>query len=169
MAPRNKELETEVLTWIFQCLGEPVPKGEFEDILKDGIVLCNLMNKLTPGSVKKIQSKGTNFQLMENIQRFQAAAKKYGLPEEEIFQTADLFEKRNVAQVCLSLFALGRCTQKHPEWTGPQLGPKMAEKNERTFTEEQLRAHEGELNLQMGYNKGASQAGAGSFGNTRHM
>lgn len=57
------------------------------------------MNKLMPGCIKKIQSKGTNFQLMENIQRFQAAAKKYGLPEEEIFQTADLFEKRNIAQV----------------------------------------------------------------------
>lgn len=92
-------MEAEVLNWIFQVLGEPVPKGEFEDILKDGVVLCNLMNKLAPGSVKKIQSKGTNFQLMENVQRFQAAAKAYGLPQEEIFQTADLFEKRNIAQV----------------------------------------------------------------------
>lgn len=72
-------------------------------------------------------------------------------------------------QVALSLFALGRITQKHPEWNGPQLGPKMADKNERTFTEAQLRAHEGELNLQMGYNKGASQSGQGGFGNTRHM
>ena len=45
----------------------------------------------------------------------------------------------------------------------------MAEENKREFTEEQLRAHEGVLNLQMGYNKGASQAGVGSFGNTRHM
>lgn len=60
-------------------------------------------------------------------------------------------------------------TQKHPEYNGPQLGPKMAEKNERSFTEEQLRAHNAELNLQMGYNKGASQSGHGGFGNTRHM
>lgn len=45
----------------------------------------------------------------------------------------------------------------------------MAEEHKREFTEEQLRAHEGHLNLQMGYNKGASQAGVGSFGNTRHM
>lgn len=45
----------------------------------------------------------------------------------------------------------------------------MAEKNERTFTDEQLRASEGHLGLQMGYNKGASQAGCGSMGNTRHM
>lgn len=45
----------------------------------------------------------------------------------------------------------------------------MAEKNERTFTEEQLRADQGHLNLQMGFNKGASQAGLGGMGNTRHM
>ncbi|KAG5881281.1 hypothetical protein JTB14_028660 [Gonioctena quinquepunctata] len=151
MSKRNKDLEAEVLTWIFGCIGEPVPSGDFEDILRDGVVLCNLINKLAPGS------------------RFQAAAKAYGLPQEEIFQTADLFERRNIAQVALSLFALGRITQKHPEWTGPTLGPKMADKNERTFTEEQLRSSEGLLNLQMGYNKGASQSGHGGFGNTRHM
>ena len=60
-------------------------------------------------------------------------------------------------------------TQKHPEYTGPSLGPKMADSNKREFTDAQLRAHEGELNLQMGYNKGASQAGHGGMGNTRHM
>ncbi|GLV43638.1 uncharacterized protein CBL_07035 [Carabus blaptoides fortunei] len=169
MAPRNKEQEQEVLNWISDVLGEPLPNGDYEDVLKNGIVLCNLINKIAPGSVKKIQSKGTNFQLMENIQRFQAAVKKYGVPEEEIFQTADLFEKRNIPQVTLCLYALARMTQKHPEYNGPAMGPKMADKNERTFTEEQLRAHEGELNLQMGYNKGASQSGQGSFGNTRHM
>nr|CAD7458934.1 unnamed protein product [Timema tahoe] len=101
--------------------------------------------------------------------RFQAAIKKYGVPEEEIFQTADLFEKRNIVQVTLCIYSLGRITQKHPEYTGPPLGPKMADECKRTFTEEQLRASEGHLNLQMGYNKGASQSGQGSFGNTRHM
>lgn len=45
----------------------------------------------------------------------------------------------------------------------------MADENKRMFTEEQLRASEGQLNLQMGFNKGASQAGHGGFGNTRHM
>jgi transgelin len=169
MAPRNKEQESEVLNWIFEVLGEKTPAGQYEDILRDGIVLCKLINKIAPGSVKKIQERGTNFQLMENIQRFQAGIKKYGVPEEEIFQTADLFERRNIPQVSLCLFSLGRITQLHPEYTGPRLGPKMADKNERTFTEEQLRANEGQLNLQMGFNKGASQSGQGGFGNTRHM
>uniref|UniRef100_A0A182MM68 Calponin n=1 Tax=Anopheles culicifacies TaxID=139723 RepID=A0A182MM68_9DIPT len=169
MAPRNKEQEAEVLQWISDVLGEKLPPGPYEDVLKDGVVLCKLINKMAPGSVKKIQERGTNFQLMENIQRFQAAVKKYGVPEEEIFQTADLFERRNIPQVTLCLYSLGRITQKHPEYNGPTLGPKMADKNERNFSEEQLRAHHGELNLQMGYNKGASQAGLGSFGNSRHM
>lgn len=62
------------------------------------------MNKIVPGSIKKIATKGTNFQLMENIQRFQAAMKAYGVPQEEIFQTADLFERRNIAQVIRIVF-----------------------------------------------------------------
>lgn len=96
------------MTWIFQVLGEKTPSGQYEDILKDGIILCKLINKIAPGSVKKIQEKGTNFQLMENVQRFQVAIKKYGVPEEEIFQTADLFERRNIPQVTLCLYCLGR-------------------------------------------------------------
>lgn len=67
---RNKDQEQEVLTWISAVLGEPLPNGQYEDILKDGVVLCKLANKLAPGSVKKIQERGTNFQLMENIQRY---------------------------------------------------------------------------------------------------
>lgn len=97
-----------MLEWIFGVLGEKVPAGEYEDILKNGVVLCKLANKLTPGAVKKIRESGTNFQLMENVQAFQAAIKKYGVPQEEIFQTADLFERRNIAQVTLCLYSLGR-------------------------------------------------------------
>ncbi|XP_077283580.1 myophilin [Arctopsyche grandis] len=169
MPARSKEQESEVLGWIYEVLGEPLPNSPYEDVLRDGVVLCKLINKIVPGSVKKIQEKGTNFQLMENVQRFQAAIKKYGVPEEEIFQTADLFERRNIVQVTLCLYSLARITQKHPEYTGPSMGPKMADKNERTFTEDQLRASEGQVNLQMGFNKGASQSGHGGFGNTRHM
>ena len=40
--------------------------------------------------------------------RFQAALKKYGVPDEEIFQTADLYERRNIPQVTVCLYALGR-------------------------------------------------------------
>ena len=42
---------------------------------------------------------GPAFLLMENVQAFLAAAKKYGVPDEEVFQTPDLFEAQNSPQV----------------------------------------------------------------------
>ena len=44
-----------------------------------------------------------------------------------------------IFQVTLCLYALARQTQKHPEYKGPSMGPKMATKNERNFTEEEIR------------------------------
>jgi hypothetical protein len=45
---------------------------------------------------------------MENIARFGQAARAYGLSDSETFQTVDLYEKMNLHQVILCLFALGR-------------------------------------------------------------
>lgn len=36
------------------------------------------------------------------------AARAYGLPDAELFQTVDLFEKRNIGQVTQCIHALGR-------------------------------------------------------------
>jgi hypothetical protein len=129
-----------------------------------------MMNKIVPDSIKKFKQKGPAFLLMENVQSFLAAIKKYGVPDEEVFQTPDLFEARNIPQVTLCLYALARTTQKHPEYAGPQMGPKMSTENKREFTEEQIRqGRDGQVGLQAGSNKGASQAGIGGMGNNRHM
>ena len=45
---------------------------------------------------------------MENIARFTQAARAFGLSDSESFQTIDLYEKMNLHQVILCLFALGR-------------------------------------------------------------
>ncbi|KAF8784309.1 muscle-specific protein 20-like [Argiope bruennichi] len=167
-AKRDKQLEAEVLEWIQEILGEPLPNGSYEEILRDGIILCKLMNQLSPGIIKKINTSGGQFKMMENINKFQEAAKKYGVAEIDVFQTVDLWERRNIPQVTQCIMALGRACYLHPEFPGPFLGPKPAEKNEREFTEEQLRAGETIINLQYGTNKGANQSGI-NFGNTRHM
>jgi len=167
---RDPAQETEVLTWIEEVLDVKLDDKQFEDVLKDGVILCQLMNKIVPGAIKKIQTRGTNFQLMENIQRFQAAIRKYGVPDEEIFQTADLFERRNIRQVTLCILALARVTQLHPEYEGPHLGPKMATENQRNFSEEQTRRmRDAQIGLQSGQASMASQSGHGGMGNTRHM
>lgn len=156
---RDRDLEEQALAWIEGNLGAIDKKKNYEETLKDGIVLCNLMNKLLPGSVKKIDTKGGGFALMQNIERFQEAAKKYGVPDRECFQTVDLWEKKNIPQVTLCVHALGRIAQTRDDYTGPVLGPKMAEKTERHFTEEQLAEAKNTVSLQYGSNKGANQSG----------
>ncbi|PVD28231.1 hypothetical protein C0Q70_10818 [Pomacea canaliculata] len=157
---RDPELEAQALDWIEANLGEPLDrKKPFDDLLKDGIILCKLMNKLMPGCIKKIDTKGGGFALMQNIERFQAAAKEYGVPPAEVFQTVDLWEKKNIPQVTLCIHALGRTAQTRDDYKGPMLGPKMAEKNERQFTEAQMREAQNVVSLQYGSNKGANQSG----------
>jgi len=59
-------------------------------------------------------------------------------------------------------------TFKHPEWTGPTVGPKPADENLRNFSEDVLRAGDTIIGLQAGSNKGATQAGQ-NFGASRKI
>jgi hypothetical protein len=62
--------EAEIQKWIEAVLKEPFPEGKpYEDSLKDGIILCKVMNTLSPGSIPKINMTGANFKLMENVSR----------------------------------------------------------------------------------------------------
>ncbi|XP_055374414.1 muscle-specific protein 20 [Condylostylus longicornis] len=157
---RDLAMDKEAQTWVENILEWKFPAGqEYEEVLKDGQVLCKLMNKLAPGSIPKINESGGQFKMMENINNFQKAIKDYGVADVDVFQTVDLWEKKDIATVTNTLFALGRQTYKHPEWTGPNLGPKPADECKRDFTEEQLKAGQTVIGLQAGQNKGATQAG----------
>ena len=37
---RDPNLEAEILGWIGEIVGEQLPAGNYEDILKDGVILC---------------------------------------------------------------------------------------------------------------------------------
>ena len=65
---RDPEREREAQGWIEEIVGEKfsVP---LEEALRDGQVLCQLINKLAPGSVTKVNSTGAQFKMMENIQK----------------------------------------------------------------------------------------------------
>lgn len=141
--------------WIESVIGSKFPAGQsYEDTLKDGVVCCKLINKIKPGSVAKINEGGATFKLMENVQNFQKALREYGVPDIDVFQTVDLFEKKDISQVTNTFFALGRAVWKDTNWTGPKLGPKPADLNEREFTEDQLKAGQTIIGLQAGQNKG---------------
>ena len=56
-------------------------------------------------------------------------------------------------QVVLCIYSLARMTQKHPEYNGPAMGPKMATENKRGFTEEDNRKmRDGSIGLQVNLN-----------------
>ncbi|CAH2106197.1 unnamed protein product [Euphydryas editha] len=165
----SEELAEECLEWIRQIIGEPDNTSgdmdNFYEVLKDGTILCKLANNLKPGIVKKVNESKMAFKCMENINAFLEAAKQFGVPAQETFQTVDLWERQNLNSVVICLQSLGR---KAGHYGKPSIGPKEAEKNVRNFTEEQLRAGQGVISLQYGSNKGANQSGI-NFGNTRHM
>ncbi|KAK2727140.1 myophilin-like isoform X2 [Artemia franciscana] len=162
-------LAQEALEWVNKLTSKvPNTSGDqenFYEVLKDGVILCELANAIEAGSVKKIQQSKMAFKCMENINMFLEAARKFGVPAEETFQTVDLWEKQNLSSVVNCLHSLGRKMGKYGK---PGIGPKEADKNVREFTDEQLKAGQSVISLQYGSNKGANQSGV-NFGNSRHM
>lgn len=164
----SKELAKEALDWIQSLVPELDLECSYEEDavhakLKDGQVLCKLINALAPGSVAKINTNSMAFKQMENIGNFLSATEKFGVAPNDSFQTVDLYERQNIPGVISTIHALGR---KANSKGLPGIGPKESAKNVRTFTDEQLKAGKNVIGLQMGSNKGASQAGQ-NFGKTR--
>lgn len=167
----NQEIEARnwIETIIKETLngqGEPCSQ-RFHEELKDGIALCKLMNAIKPGSIKKINESKIAFKQMENISNFLKASQEIGILPSDLFEVADLFENVNMAQVLIAIAAVGRKAQKLG-YEGPVFGGRESDSNPRNFSEEKLKAGSAVIGLQMGSNKGASQAGM-SFGRARSI
>lgn len=177
-AQYSEKDEQEIAQW-FSTLGLSQFNGkgwdDFQEYLKDGMVLCNLALKLEPGSIRKINDvpsvKMAVFKASksnENIGNFLAWAERYGVPTANTFQTADLFEGTNLAAVQRMVFNLGGVAQKKG-FQGPVIGVKVSDENKRNFSQQQLRAGETVISKQMGNNQGASQAGMTGYGTGRQI
>jgi len=165
----SEEHAHEVLEWIKSVTNDDINTSgdmdNFYELLKDGLLLCKLVNDLKAGSVKRVNTSTMAFKCMENINNFLAAVTTLGVPTQEQFQTVDLWERQNLNSVVICLQSLGR---KGGNFGKASIGPKEASKNVRQFTDEQLKQGDSIISLQYGSNKGASQSGI-NFGNTRHM
>merc|ERR1711962_1542418 len=107
----NPELEKDAMEWIKIFVPEfEIPSGmdAVHQALKDGVVLCKVMEALNDGEKVSFDESDSSFKHMENIGKFLDAAEKYGVNEVHLFQTIDLFEKLNMAGVISGLYALGR-------------------------------------------------------------
>uniref|UniRef100_A0A8B9FDJ6 Transgelin n=1 Tax=Amazona collaria TaxID=241587 RepID=A0A8B9FDJ6_9PSIT len=138
-------------------------------------VLSRLVNSLYPDGSKPVKIPDTPptmvFKQMEQIAQFLKAAEDYGVVKTDVFQTVDLFEAKDMAAVQRTLMALGSLaiTKNDGHYHGdPNWFMKKAQEHKREFTESQLKEGKNVIGLQMGSNKGASQAGM-SYGRPRQI
>ena len=134
----DSDAEEEAQVWIEQILQKEFPTN-FADSLKDGVLLCQLMNALQPQSIPKIQHSKMPFKQMENISMFLRQCRVLGVLEFDLFETVDLYEQKDLGVVVRCLHSLGRAVQKNlPNFDGPKLGVKESTANEREFSHEQV-------------------------------
>uniref|UniRef100_A0A0B7B7K9 Calponin-homology (CH) domain-containing protein n=1 Tax=Arion vulgaris TaxID=1028688 RepID=A0A0B7B7K9_9EUPU len=174
----DPEEAVKCLVWIREVTGENIPVEDvidskhkvvefFYKSLKDGFLLTKLVNAIVPDDMqintKTLTYKKSNNDAFEmareraRIELFCQHIQAYGVPENMSFQTDSLYEKTNLPQVVVAIRNFGIEAESHPNYRGDRIWPKKSEINVRSFTEDQLRAGDGVINLQMGSNKGASQ------------
>jgi len=164
------------LDWIAQLSGKEIEvkdgqlsdSDEFGAILKNGHLLCETINRLRPGTIKKINTMKAPFKERENIEMYLKGCESYGLKTIDLFQVNDLYEAKNLYTVVDNLFALGGMAQKNG-FDGPTLGAKVSSENKRDFDDSVLKAGQSVIGLQYGSNKGASQAGMTAYGTGRQI
>ncbi|NWZ02715.1 CNN2 protein, partial [Loxia curvirostra] len=164
----DPQKEAELRTWIESMTGKQIGP-DFQKGLKDGVILCELMNKLQPNSVRKINHSAQNWHQLENLSNFIKAMASYGMNPVDLFEANDLFESGNLTQVQVSLLALAGMAKTKGLQSGVDIGVKYSEKQQRNFDEAKMKAGQCVIGLQMGTNKCASQSGMTAYGTRRHL
>jgi transgelin len=169
-AKLTQQNEQTIRAWIDQVLGREhviPPEISLQQALKSGVILCELMNVMMPGSCKANKMSSLSFHHMENIAQFLRAAVQMGCKDNDLFQTVELYENRDMVQVFNSLYAVAR----HARARGiqiPPLGPELAKTHHVEFSADVLAAGKTILSPQMGYNGGANQSNM-SYGARRQI
>lgn len=132
----NPQLQKEVKDWLGSILGSSVDcdllyKTDLLEFLKDGSVLCQLINKIWGNDSVKFKTSNLAFVQMENIEKFLNFCKVQGVPQDELFQTIDLYEGKDPYQVIMSLQSLSRLINKKFEGKYSLVGPSISKKHER--------------------------------------
>jgi len=127
----------EVKQWMETILGETYT--DFFDDIRDGVELCKLLNKIKPNLIaeKKFKKSKIVFVARTNIQLFIEGAKKLGIPETDCFETRDLFDQQNLANVVQTLYSVSAISRKH-NFQGPFIGKAYSDGNKRNFSAEVL-------------------------------
>ncbi|KAJ3437407.1 muscle-specific protein [Anaeramoeba flamelloides] len=133
----NPELEQQALNWIMDITGESGLEQTAD--LKNGVALCELVNAIKPGSVRRVNNSKFPFKMMENINNFLLACENLGVPKYDLFMTVDLYEEKNIPLVIGSIHSLGSAAQKVDGFEGPYIGLGYSHGKKMEFSEEVLK------------------------------
>ena len=94
-------------SWWTACRPAPSPRSILmdRDTLRSARTSTSHYRTQSLADLNGLDSRHSNDD--DCLNRFQVAAKKYGVPESDIFQTIDLAEKKDIAMVTATIFALG--------------------------------------------------------------
>ena len=87
------------LQWIESVVGAAGLCDQGLDAIRDGRLLCQLINVLRPGLVDSISNSHLAFAQRSNIQPFLSASETLGVPSAQLFEVADLFESKHSRRV----------------------------------------------------------------------
>ncbi|XP_039221675.1 LIM domain only protein 7 isoform X3 [Crotalus tigris] len=130
----------EARRWVEAVTGKSFGSKGFRAALENGILLCDLINKIKPGIIKKINRLSTPIAGLDNINVFLKACENLGLKEAQLFHPGDLQDlsnrvtvkqeetDRRVKNVLITLYWLGRKAARSPSYYGPHLDLKAFEK-----------------------------------------
>lgn len=88
--------------------GEERERRLFAEALRDGYVLCQLINKLFPNTISRVDPREDGFMRTSNITKFLAACSSVGVRYDDLFSRDDLIESNaeSLARVAKCIIAL---------------------------------------------------------------
>ena len=110
-------MEHKCREWIEAVTGDKLGESTLQEELKNGVVLCNLINAIKPGLINKPKNSKMPFMQMENIAMYLEGCTKLGVPSFSSFQTVSLYENKDMGAVLQNIVALGSAAQKVPGYS----------------------------------------------------
>uniref|UniRef100_A0A3Q2E771 LIM domain only protein 7-like n=1 Tax=Cyprinodon variegatus TaxID=28743 RepID=A0A3Q2E771_CYPVA len=130
---------TEAQRWIQEVTGKSFGCSDFRVALENGVLLCDLINQLKPGIIRRVNRLSTPIAGLDNVTVFLKACGKLGLNESQLFHPGDLQDlstrvtlrrdesQRRLKNVLITIYWLGRKAQLDTLYSGPQLNFKAFE------------------------------------------
>ncbi|XP_058526149.1 LIM and calponin homology domains-containing protein 1 isoform X7 [Ochotona princeps] len=130
---------SEAQKWIEQVTGRSFGDKDFRTGLENGILLCELLNAIKPGLVKKINRLPTPIAGLDNIILFLRGCKELGLKESQLFDPSDLQDtsnrvtvksldcSRKLRNVLVTIYWLGKAANSYTSYSGTTLNLKEFE------------------------------------------